>query len=373
MRPSWVEVDLGAIRRNAAALADAVRPAELCAVVKADAYGHGDVPVAEAALAGGATWLAVALVEEGIRLREGGIDAQILLLSEPPPDDVPQVISWSLTPTVYTAGTIEALDAAATVTCAVHLKVNTGMHRVGADPADVVALGTAIDRSEHLTLEGLYTHFPVADEDEQFTLEQAAALEAARAVLAGAGLAAPRLHAANTAGAVFHGSTRLDMVRAGLGLYGYLPVAPGAEPMATPADHAVKLEPALRVVSHVTLVRRLPAGARPSYGRRRPLARPATVATVPIGYADGISWRWLEAGLPVLIGGVRRPLAGSVTMDQLVVEVGDDPVQVGDEVVIVGSQGEEALTVDEIAGALGTISYEVLCRLGPRLPRRFLT
>ncbi len=367
MRPSWVEVDLDAIRSNVAAIRDRVAPARLCAVVKADAYGHGDVPCAEAALAGGAEWLAVALVEEGVRLREAGITAPVFLLSEPPLNDVAGIIEWDLVPTGYRSAFCEALAEEAARRGAdpypIHLKVDTGMHRVGADPAEAPGLVRAVANDPRLRLDGLWTHFPVSESDPDFTRHQVAELLDLRDALAAAGIEIPMVHAANSAGALDLAEVRLDMVRVGLGIYGLRP------DRSTAPD--LPLRPAMRVVSEVAFVRRLPAGARPSYGRRRPLPADATVATVPIGYADGVCRRLSEVGGVVLIRGRRYPFAGTVTMDQIVVDMGDDPVTVGDEVVVLGSQGRDAVTAEEWAERLGTINYEIVCQFGPRLPRRY--
>jgi alanine racemase len=361
VRPTWVEIDLEAVRGNVRAIASAVAPARLCAVVKADGYGHGDVPVAGAAIDAGATHLAVALVAEGIRLREAGIEAPILLLSEPFGEAADEVVRWRLTPTVYRGEFLEALLGVAPAGYPVHVKVDTGMHRVGAPPAAAVALARRIADSS-LHLEGMWTHFAVAEEDPGFTAVQTRGLTDAVAALGGAGIRPDLVHAANTAGALGHPESRLDMVRVGLGVYGLRPVpdmAPG-----------VQLVPAMRVVSRVTHLHRLPAGARPSYGRRRPLAAESTVATIPIGYADGVPRR-LAAGGTVLIRGCRYPFAGSVTMDQIVVDCGDDPVKLGDQVVLLGAQGDDEITADEWAERLGTISYEVVCGFGPRMSRRY--
>lgn len=363
MRPSWVEVDLDAIAHNAAAIAAEVAPATLCAVVKADAYGHGDVPVAEAAIRGGATSLAVALVEEGSRLRDAGIEAPILVLSEPPLEDAAEIVERRLIPTVYRQDFAAALSAAADGPVPVHIKVNTGMHRVGAVPADIPALVDYVAADPNLALEGLWTHFAVAEEDRAFTKHQLAVFQEVIDDLASRGVAVPMLHTANTAGALDYPDARFDMVRVGLGLYGLRP-APGSGP-------AVSLRPAMRVVSAVSMVTRLGAGERLSYGRRRPLPADALVATVPVGYADGVSRRLTNEG-HVLIGGRHRHFAGSVTMDQLVVDMGDDEVIVGDEVVVLGAQGDAAITADDWAELLGTINYEVVCHFGPRLPRRYV-
>ena len=263
VRPTWIEIDLGAIRENVAAIAAAVAPAEVCAVVKADGYGHGDVPAAEAAREGGATWLAVALVAEGARLREAGVEGPILLLSEPFPEEVTEIVRWELTPTVYRESFLDALAEAAPAGYPAHLKVDTGMHRVGASPEEAGRLAGLIEQ-KGLRLEGAWTHFAVSEEDPDFTAEQTARLMGFLGGLAAEGIVPAILHASNTAGALGAPEARLDMVRAGIGIYGLRP-APDFQP-------EVALRPAMRVVSHVSFLQRLPAGERPSYGRVRPVA-----------------------------------------------------------------------------------------------------
>jgi len=368
MRPSWIEVDLDAIELNVRAIRRAVQPAVVCAVVKADGYGHGDVPVAEAAIAGGAPLLAVALVSEGVHLREAGIDVPILVLSEPLVEEVDTVIEWSLTPIVYRRHFVEAVAAAAersdSVPYPVHLKIDTGMHRVGIAPAGAIELARLIDVDDRLVLEGIATHLSVAEEDPEFTRRQVTALSRFRELLDREHIDVDYVHAANTAGALNHPDARFDFVRIGLGIYGLRP--------SPDIGDGIELIPAMRVVSKVSFVQRLPAGARPSYGRVRPLERPSTVATVPLGYADGIPRRLSGLGGEVLIGGRRYPFAGTVTMDQVVIDVGDDPVEVGDEVVFIGTQGDEQVTATEWAELLSTINYEIVCQFGPRLPRRYV-
>jgi alanine racemase len=363
VRPTWMEVDLAAVRANVAALRSAASPAAVCAVVKADAYGHGDVPVAEAALQAGATHLAVALVAEGARLREADLEAPILLLSEPSPEEVPELVRWGLIPTIYRHSFLEAVAVAAPPGYPVQVKVDTGMHRVGAPAGLAIELARRVVAAG-LHLDGMWTHFAVAEEDASFTAGQLAGLTSVVGSLAAEGIRPATVHACNTAGTLAFPQARLDMVRTGLGIYGLRP-APGLAPQ-------VPLLPAMRIVSSVSYLQRLPAGTRPSYGRRRPLASEATVATVPIGYADGVPRRLGETGGEVLIGGRRFPFAGTITMDQILVDAGDHPVQVGDEVVLIGSQGDHEITADEWAQRLGTVSYEIVCGFGPRLPRRYL-
>jgi len=372
-RPAWAEVDLGAIRDNAALLAGLVAPARLCAVVKAGGYGHGSVPVARAALEGGATWLAVALVEEGADLRSHDVDAPVLLLSEPPVEAMDEVVALRLTPTLYTEQGVEAAAKAVAVTgaapLAVHVKVDTGMHRVGASADGALAVVQAVADRPELTFGGLWTHFAVADEaDHPFTDLQCDRLEALVARLEGLGLRPPMVHAANSAAALGSPAARRDLVRCGIALYG---VAPSLAQVAAPP--VVDLRPALSLRARVSFVKRVGAGEAVSYGLRRPLARPSTVATVPVGYADGVPWRLGVSGGEVLIGGRRRPLAGSVTMDQILVDCGDDDgVLPGDEVVLLGRQGAEQVTAWDWASRVGTIAYEILCGIGPRVRKVYV-
>ena len=375
-RPAWAEIDLAALRHNAGVLARLAAPAELCAVVKAHGYGHGGPAVARAALAGGARRLAVALVDEGVELRQHGVTAPVLLLSECGPDAAPTALAYGLTPTLYTEEGIDAFAVAArgvSHPVAVHVKVDTGMHRVGAAPEDLPALAAAVARQPVLRLEGLWTHLPVADgehaEDRAYTEGQLDRFDRLVSRLAEVGPAVPLLHAANTAGAVVFPHARYGMVRCGLGVYGYLPTATVRAAFDAQAG-GQELVPAMSLKARVTAVRTLAAGERPSYGRLRPLPRRSLVATVPIGYADGVPRALFDAGYEVLIGGVRRPLAGMVTMDQIVVDCGDDDsVRPGDEVVLLGRQGDEVITADDWAAMLRTISYEVVCGVGARMPR----
>ena len=370
LRPAWVEVDLDAVRANTQALVELADPAVVLAVVKADGYGHGAVPVARAALEAGASWLGVALVEEGFELRTAGIDAPILLLSEPPPAAAPAVVEQLLTPTVYTATGIEALakavaDVGAGAPLPVHLKVDTGMHRVGCAPDDALDLVDAIASRPELELEALCTHFAVADEpDHPYTRDQMAQFEALLDRLATTGRRPRLVHAANSAGLLAHPDARYDLVRVGIALYG-VPPAPSV------ADRAA-LRPVLSLRARVSHVKRLPTGSRVSYGLHYELAGESTVATVPLGYADGVPRNLGVVGGEVLVHGRRVPIAGTVTMDQLMVDTGDVPVEVGDEVVLLGSQGDEHITSQEWADRLGTIAYEIITGIGRRVPRRYL-
>jgi alanine racemase len=374
-RRAWAEVDLDAISSNAGVLKAVASPAALCAVVKADGYGHGAVPVASAALAGGATSLAVALVEEGVVLREAGLEVPILLLSEPAAEAMGEVVARDLIPTVYTQAGLSALRRAAARVSRrvdVEVKLDSGMHRVGADFGEARLIVEQVVQAPELRYAGLWTHLAVADEPaDPFTSEQLARFDALRSSLQAAGLPSPaRLHAANSAGAIAHASSRYDLVRCGIALYGYLPSA-AVSPEPIEAAGAGALRPALTWKTQVSHVRDLGAGERTSYGRAYALAEGADIATVPVGYADGVPRGLFEGGGELLVGGRRRRVAGTVTMDQLLVDCGPDSgVRCGDEVVLIGSQGAETVSAQEWADRIGTISYEILCRIGPRLPRR---
>ena len=370
-RATVAEIDLDALAHNVSLLRDRAAPAELWAVVKADGYGHGASSVARAALGAGAAGLCVALVQEGLELRAAGIDAPILLLSQQPADQLAQVVAADLTSTVDTVAGIEQLGAVARAANAVHpvhLKIDTGMQRVGAQPAVAVDLALRIAGCDSLTLAAAYTHLACADEPgHPATATQLARFDATLADLESAGIAVPRTHAANSAATLAVPAARRDLVRCGIAMYG---ISPGAG-----VDHlAGDLRPVMRLASRVSHVKRVEAGSHVSYGWRHRFARATTVATVPAGYADGVPRRLGtlpdRAGAEVLIGGRRRPIVGVVTMDQFMVDVGDLDVAVGDEVVLLGSAGDDAVTATEWAERLGTIGYEIVCDVSARVPRR---
>ncbi len=371
-RPAWAEISRSALRHNVEALRAVLGATLLCAVVKANGYGHGATLVGPAALEAGADLLAVAIVDEGLELRRAGVTAPILLLAEIQPAALDAAMANDLTLTVGSLEGAEAVVAVATRRAArarVHLKVDTGMHRMGVDPEEVGRVVEVL-ASPYVDLEGVYTHFPVADgeggDDRDFTAAQIGRLDDVLAGLAGRGVVPRQVHLANSAGALGYPATRRSLARVGLALYGYLP-APWLG--ASLDERGVTLEPALTLRAQVVARRRLAAGERPSYGRRRALRRDSNVVTVPFGYADGYPRRLFEAGAEVLIGGRRYPLAGVVTMDQVLVDVGDDEVGLGEDVVLLGRQGDEAITADEWAARAGTISWEILCGIGARVPR----
>jgi len=371
-RAVWSEVDLDAVRANIAALRAFAAPAQLLAVVKANGYGHGAVPVARAAIDAGATWLGVARVEEGVQLRDAGIEAPIMLLSEPAPRVADIVVAHRLTPVVYTERGIDALakavaDAGRAVPLDVHLKIDTGMHRVGCTPDDAVALATHVTARDELVLAGVLTHLAVADEPgNPYTAEQLARFDAALEALDVAGLRPPLAHAANSAGLLTCAEARYDLVRVGIACYG-LPPAPAL------AEHpVVALHPALSLRARITLVKTIPPGAGVSYGLRSEVGASGRIATVPAGYADGVPRNLGLTGGEVLVGGRRRPIVGVVTMDQLLVDLGDVPAAPDDQVVLIGRQGDDEITATEWAERLGTISYEIVTGIGARVPRTYV-
>jgi alanine racemase len=331
--------------------------------------------VATAALDAGAQGLCVALVHEGVELRAAGIDAPILVLSEQPVALADDIVRYRLMATVYSPEFVGALAAAAAERSVsgvpIHLKLDTGMQRVGARPDTVGEVLEAIaSAAPALRLVGVFTHLAVADEPlDDFTTIQLGRFDDALEALAASGAIDPAgliVHAANSAGALAHPTARRSFVRAGIAVYG---ISPGHG-----VDHLCgDLRPALALKSRVAHVKPVAAGTAISYGQRHRFDHDTTVATVPIGYADGVPRRLWSQGGHVLIGGERRPIVGVVTMDQLMVDVGSAPIAVGDEVVLIGEQdgpnGPQRIRAEDWADRLDTIGYEIVCGIGSRVPR----
>lgn len=341
-------IDAGAIARNCERLS---RLAPLCAVVKANGYGHGDVAAARAALSGGATQLAVATAREAAALRDGGVDARILVMGALSAGEVEIAAAARAEVTAWRTTFVERLPAGV----GVHVKLDTGMGRLGTrdvEEADAV-VAAAGDR-----LRGLMTHFATSDDDPAFAREQLAGF--LRWTERHPGV--PR-HAANSAAAIGIPESRLDMTRCGIAVYGLDPF------QRDPAEHG--LEPALTLTSWVAEVKRCPKGASAGYGRRFVAERDTWLATLPIGYADGVR-RALTNNADVLIGGRRHPLVGTVSMDNVTVDLGpapDEPPVRGQEAVLIGAQGGERILAEELAARLETINYEVTCGISARVPR----
>jgi alanine racemase len=334
-------IDLGAIERNCARL-----PKPLCAVVKSDAYGHG--PVAAAALAGGASWLAVAAAGEAAELRRQGIEAPILVMGAVTEAELRTAVEANADVVAWTEQVAEAAPR-------VHVKLDTGMGRLGTKDREL-----ALRLAARPNVVGLMTHFATADEpgDELFDAQLATFSEFVEAV----GREDLISHAANSAAALRDPASHFDLVRCGIAVYGMDPLG------VDPAAHG--LEPALSLRSWVAAVRRFEPGDSAGYGRRWTASEPTWVATIPIGYGDG--WRrGLSNNCDVLIAGRRHPLVGTVSMDNITVALGPDTdVAVGDEVVLLGAQGEERILAEEVARRLDTINYEVTCALTPRVRRQ---
>jgi len=366
-RPSRVEVDLDAIRANVARFRE-VTGVEVCAVVKANGYGHGMLPVVRAALDAGAIWLAIAMVEDGIELRREGIEVPLLLLSEPPLAAIPSLLDLELTPTVYRAPFIAALEAAGHArgrAIDVHVKADTGMARVGIPERDWDDRLEQLAAARWLEVTGAQTHLSRADEPSQPTTdEQLARFDDFLSRASALGLHPTIVHTANSAGALCHPAARRTMVRPGIGIYG---LSPGAEVDA--ADH--DLRPALRVVSEVSHVKLLDEGAPVSYGHTWHAPHEGWLVTVPIGYADGVP-RAVSNRCEALVGGRRVPIVGRVTMDQLTLWCDDQAPEVGDPVVLIGEDGGDRVRIEEWADAADSITYEIVTQLTARLPRHHL-
>ena len=366
---TWAEIDLDAIAQNAAGLkARAGGRAELMVAVKANAYGHGAVPVAWAAMEGGATRLAVHRTLEGVQLRQAGIAAPILIMGYTVPAESGRVVRWNLTPTVNSKPQAEALSEAAVAqrsALPVHVKVDTGMSRYGLLPDEVLDFVRFLSGLPGLELEGLYTHHCVADlADKAFTRHQFSIYVDVVKRLEEAGFAFPLKHVSNSATTLDLPEMALDMVRCGIALYGLRP--------SDEVEPAIPLRPALALKSRLARVRTLPAGASISYGRTHITDEPTRVALVPVGYGDGYH-RILSNRGAVLIHGRRAPIVGRVCMDQFVVDVSHIPAaRLHDEVVLIGRQGKEHIPAEEVARWAETINYEVTTSLLPRVVRIYL-
>lgn len=365
------EINLAAIERNTRLLLETVgEQTMLCAVVKADGYGHGAVPVARTALAAGARSLAVATAQEAGELRLAGIEAPILVLGAISDQELPIAIAADAALTVWDLGFVERLRAAAIGAgreVRVHVKLDSGLGRLGTrEPAQALGVADAVRAAEPaLRLTGAMTHFATADGDLEFVAHQLAQftpfVERLRSARGGGDLI---VHAANSAGTLRVPGARFDMVRTGIALY-------GCDPMnRDPAAHG--LEPALALRTYVAALKRIAAGESTGYGRHFIADRETVIATLPIGYGDGIPTRALANNCDVLINGNRHPLRGMVSMDNITVEVGfRSGVVVGDVGTLIGVDGAERQTAEQLAARIGTINYEVLCWISRRVPRLY--
>ena len=350
---TWAEVDLGAVRHNVGTLKRRARNSRLMAVVKADAYGHGSVEVARACVEAGADFLAVVTVEEGAELRRAGLEAPILVFTDLLPDKLPLAREHRLIVTAHSVPSARRIVAHRGLEA--HLKVNTGMNRWGVEPSEVGEARKILESR----LTGVYTHFASADSDEGATRRQ---IERFDSVLAAQSFGGALVHAANSAATLWHPGAHYDCVRPGVALYGLHPAGDRGDPASE------NLRPAMALKSYVAGVRRLSGGDGVSYGLTFRAEAPMFAATVSVGYAEGYR-RALSGRAEALIRGLRRPLLGRVTMDACVFGA-DEGVEVGDEVVLLGAQGEERVTAEELGLRAGTINYEITTGINPRRVER---
>lgn len=377
VRPTSAAVRLDAVQANFAAvrrLLDAAAPRRpgggrapgIIAVVKANAYGHGAAEVARALEAAGASMLACADIEEGVAIRDAGVAMPVLVFGALSVSDLAGVFERRLTPTISTPGAAQALAAAASargVRLHCHLKIDTGMNRLGFRHDNLVRTMPAVLASPHLSIDAVYTHMATADDPESpFLDEQRARFERATAALASMGLAGVKRHAANSATLLRDARAWYDWVRPGLLLYGIVP------PPLAAAD--LDLRPALSLTSRMVAVKGVRSGEGVGYGHRWRADGPRTIGIVPAGYADGLDTRLSGRGA-VLVRGRRAPVVGAVSMDMIAVDVTGLGAIPGDEVVLIGRQGDDEITAREVAAAIGSIPWEVVCRLGARVERRY--
>ena len=363
-RWTWAEIDLGALGDNVRALASLLPPqTRLLAVVKADAYGHGAAAIARAAVEAGAWGVGVATIDEGVQLRRAGIKAPILVLGHTPPEEAETAVAHALSVTVFQPEVVRALSRAASRKgrpAMIHLKIDTGMGRIGVAPADAAAVAREAHVLGGVVLEGCFTHLATADEAD---LEPARAqLDAFRRALRDveeAGVPVGLRHAANSAAILGLPESHLDLVRPGLAMYG-IPPAPHL-------GGRITLRRVMRFRTRVAHVKQVPPGTPIGYGRTYRAARATTIATLPVGYADGYP-RLLSGNGEVALGGRRLPIAGRVSMDQCTIDAGTTPVRVGDEVELWG----DGVPVEEVAERARTIAYEILTGVSRRVPRVFV-
>lgn len=373
LRPAWVDVDLEALEHNLAMVRSRLSPGtRTMAVVKADAYGHGAVGVSRALAAAGVDWLGVALLEEGAELRRGGIEVPILVLGTARPAKISLYRRYRLIPAVsslaelvlwrdWTSGHARPQP--------VHLKVNTGMGRLGVAMEEVPRALEILRTTPTLCLAGLLSHFGDADDLASPRNDlQAARFDEVLALLTEEELGRIEIHMANSAATLYRPQSRFTLVRLGIAVYGVDPAERLGEPQH---PEARDLRPVMSVKSRIVQLREVPAGTPLSYGGRTVTRRRSRIAVVPVGYADGYAWR-LTGKAEALVRGRRVPIAGSVTMDMTLLDVTETGAELGEEVVLLGHQGDEEIPALELATHAGTISWEILCHLGLRLPRRYV-
>lgn len=368
LRPTRAMIDLDNFEHNFFTIKNKLSPGtKLCAVIKADAYGHGAVEIAKAALDCGVDYLAVALIEEALELRLSGIDAPILILGFTPREQFDKIVAYDITQTVYDVDSVSALSLTAkrlSKTAKVHIKIDTGMSRLGfqAIPSSIDEI-EKIFKFEGIQVEGIFTHFAKAENDQDFTQEQFKRFREVVESIEDRGFRIPIKHVCNSAATQIYPSMHLNMARVGLILYGLLP-------SDDEKWRSFGLKPVMTVKSQISHLKPLKVGRAISYGGEFVTTRPSIIATIPVGYADGWSRKLSPRG-EVLVASQRAPIVGKICMDQLMVDVTEvkADVKVGDEVVLMGKMVDEEILAEEIAEKVGTINYEIVCSLSRRVPR----
>ena len=365
------EINLDALQHNIKQIKNILHPqSKIMGVVKADAYGHGAIEVSKVLIEQGVERLAVAILEEGIQLREAGIQVPILILGYTPPCQAKIAVQYHLTPTVFTYEIAQAFSKAGeeyNQVVPIHLKMDTGMGRIG-----FLVKEQSLEEIEriknlpYLQIEGIYTHFSTADEEDQsFTCQQMNQFYSFIHRLEKRGINVPIKHASNSAGIIEFEEGHFNLVRPGIILYGLYP-------SASINQEKLKLYPVMSLKTHISHIKEVEKGVPISYGRTYITEKKTLVATLPVGYADGYSRR-LSPGGKVLIRGIKVPIIGRICMDQCMVDITNIPqAQIGDEVVLMGTQGRQSILAEEIADVLGTIHYEVVCMVGKRIPRVYV-
>ncbi|MFA5724886.1 MAG: alanine racemase [Candidatus Omnitrophota bacterium] len=361
-RPTWAEINLNNLEHNFLRIKERIScGTKILVTVKADAYGHGLIPTSEKLESCGVDFLGVASIDEGIALRKAGIKSPILVLGLILKDHLSPLFEYDLTISVCDEELSAALNNKARLLrkkAKVHIKVDTGMGRIGILHYDAHKLVRKIYGFKHIKVEGIFTHFAFADMNRKFTFYQIDLFDALIQRLAAEGIAIPLVHAANSMGILNYRHSHFNMVRPGLVIYGLYPKG----------NLKISLKPVLSLKTKVIFVKNVPAGCGISYGHEYVTPRPTRVVTLPIGYGDGYP-RNLSNKAPVLIGGKRFRICGRICMDQIMVDVGKAAVKIGDEAVLIGSQGKNMITTEELADLSKTIPYEIVCGLGSRIPR----
>ncbi len=367
VRPSKATVNLSAIAHNLGEIRRKVgTTVNILAVVKANAYGHGDVPISGFIEKRLVDYFGVAIVEEGKALRTSGISKPILVFTLPVPNQIDPFFDYDLEPTICSVEEAIMLDRACQrrkKTIDVHLKIDTGMNRIGVKPGALVSFLTGVARLRHLRFKSAYSHFATAeDKDKSFALQQFELFQQCLSTLRVHGIEPELTHCSNSAAILDIPETYCSMVRPGLAMYGYYPSRNG--------NRSLSLQPAMAVETNVALVKTIDTAESVSYGRRFVAPRRTKIATLPVGYGDGYS-RLLSGKSDVLIHGRRFPVVGTICMDMMMVNVGEEDVSVGDRVVLVGRDGGQEITCWDLAERIGTIPYEIMCGFSARIPRTY--